>query len=280
MHLTVFMNHENRKTPADSGSMTQQMPGNDHGTRASTGPVKISLVIPAYNEEKYITPTLRSVARAKQKFENATGERAEVIVVDNASTDRTAEIARSFGCTVVPFAKHQISAVRNAGARHARGEYLAFVDADRSVLHEDTFLEIDRNLSSPRIYGGGVRFEPEKWSVVILVFLTAFRIFCWALGLGFVLYYLRRRDFEALGGWDERMYAAEDADMSFRMKRAAGVSGRKLRTLRSRLTFCTRKVDMLPLLPTAWHTLRILVRWGFHRKEAVRRFLYDVDRLR
>lgn len=257
------------------------MQDDSHDNAASCHPTpRISLVIPAYNEEKYITPTLESVERARRRFEDVTRDGVEVIVVDNASTDRTAEIARSFGCRVVPFDQHQMSAVRNAGARAARGEYIAFVDADRSILHQDTFLEIAANLSDETIYGGGTRFRPEKWNVRIFLAVSVVQVICRLCGIGCMLYYMRRADFEALGGWNEKMYAAEDVNMSFRMKRAARASGRKLRDLRGKLTFCVRKLMMLPPLSTAWHTVRLLARWDFSKPDDVHRFYYDVDNLR
>ena len=243
-------------------------------------PVKISLVIPAYNEEKYIRPTLESVTRAKRRFEQTTGEQLEIIVVDNASTDRTAEIAREFGCKVVPFDKHQISAVRNAGAREARGEYIAFVDADRSIVPEDAFVEIAANLADEKVYGGGSGFRPEKWNVSIWLFTTFFRAFCALFIVGFVLYYMRRRDFDELGGWNEKMYFAEDVDLSFRMRKAARAGRRKIRNLRGRVSICTRKIDMLPPVRTLWRLFCMLVRRDFSNPEAAHGFFYDADNLR
>jgi glycosyltransferase involved in cell wall biosynthesis len=241
---------------------------------------KLSLVIPAYNEEKYIRPTLESVAQARRRFEETTGESMEVIVVDNASTDRTAEIAASFGCRVVGFDKHQIAAVRNAGAREARGEIIAFVDADRSILPEDTFLEIVSNLSDPGIYGGGAGFRPERWSLAVALFIGFFRLFCRLWGVGFVLYYLRKEDFDRLGGWNEAMYIAEDVDLSFRMRHDALASGRQIRNLQSRVSVCTRKMSLLPIWPTLWRTLVILVKRDFGNPERARFLYYDVDKLR
>jgi glycosyltransferase involved in cell wall biosynthesis len=241
---------------------------------------RISLVIPAWNEEKYIRPTLESVARARSKYEAATSSAVEVIVVDNASTDHTAEIARSFGCRVVPFDVHQIAAVRNAGARAARGPLLAFVDADRSIVPENLFLQIDRHLADPAVYGGGSAFTPDRWNVAILLGIGVTRIFCRLTGLGCVLYYLRRSDFEALGGWDERLYAAEDIDLSKRMKAAARASGRRLRHLREPVRICTRKLHLIGLgrmLRLSWRALR---RWDFTDPTLFHDIFYDVDRLR
>ena len=92
---------------------------------------RYSVVIPAYNEEKLLGRLLDSLDVARAAYGNA--DAIEVIVADNVSTDRTAEIARARGCRVASVEKRVIAAVRNAGARAAVGEHLAFVDADTQV---------------------------------------------------------------------------------------------------------------------------------------------------
>src|SRR2546427_10158061 len=89
----------------------------------------ISLVIPAFNEKRYLPETLSSLREAISLCRCS----VELIVVDNDSVDRTADVARSFGAIVVHEAVHNISRVRNAGAGVARGDVLAFVDADTIV---------------------------------------------------------------------------------------------------------------------------------------------------
>ncbi len=101
-----------------------------------------SLVIPAYNEEAYLPRLLDTVDRAREQY-SAGATLIQVIVADNASTDRTAHIARTHGSEVVVVEKRVIAAVRNGGARAARGVVLSFVDAD-SQIHPATFDEIDR----------------------------------------------------------------------------------------------------------------------------------------
>jgi glycosyltransferase involved in cell wall biosynthesis len=86
-------------------------------------------VIPAYNEEKLLPLLLETVERARGAYDRGPGA-VEVIVADNDSSDATAAIAAGFGCRVVSVLPHVIGAVRNGGAAVARGEILAFIDAD------------------------------------------------------------------------------------------------------------------------------------------------------
>jgi len=172
---------------------------------------KISLVIPACNEEKYICPTLESVMQAKQQYEHICSEQVEIIIVDNNSTDATTDIARDYGCKVVRFPKHNIAAVRNAGAAQATGEYIAFVDADSSIIPRDTFLSIHTNLENPCVFGGGSRMRPDTLRKVFGVFgfglldLLTYYVLIDLRGLGLVLFYLRKTDFEVMNGFNETL---------------------------------------------------------------------------
>src|SRR5881275_1481987 len=101
-----------------------------------TGP-RLTLVIPAHNEETLLPRLLDTVDVARARYSFGAGA-IEVIVADNASTDRTAEIAAARGCRVVSVAKRAIAASRNGGAACAQSPILAFVDADTQI-HPDTF---------------------------------------------------------------------------------------------------------------------------------------------
>jgi glycosyltransferase involved in cell wall biosynthesis len=92
----------------------------------------ISFVVPAHNEEACLAATLDALLRAAQQV----GVPYEVIVVSDASTDRTGAIARERGVRVVEVQHRQIAAARNSGARAARGEILFFVDADTEASAE------------------------------------------------------------------------------------------------------------------------------------------------
>ena len=91
--------------------------------RVGIDPSMISFVVPAYDEERYLRPTLAAIHASAR----ALGERYEIVVADDASADATSAIAREMGARVVHVEKRQIAATRNAGARAARGDRLVFV---------------------------------------------------------------------------------------------------------------------------------------------------------
>lgn len=88
--------------------------------------MKVSVIIPAYNEERFLKKCLQSL-------QNQTIQANEIIVVNNNSTDTTRDIARSFRCIIIDEKKQGISFARNAGFNHATGEILARIDADTIV---------------------------------------------------------------------------------------------------------------------------------------------------
>src|SRR6266702_6002086 len=92
----------------------------------------ISFIVPAYNEELELLSTIASIRVAA----SGVTQPYEIIVVDDASTDATAELAAQAGARVIPINRRQIAASRNAGARAAQGEYLFFVDADTRINRE------------------------------------------------------------------------------------------------------------------------------------------------
>jgi glycosyltransferase involved in cell wall biosynthesis len=99
--------------------------------------LKISIVVPAFNEEKLIERSLQSIRDASSIF----SREHEIIVCDNNSTDRTPELARAKGACVVFEPINQISRARNAGAAVAEGQWLVFVDAD-SFPSAELFAEV------------------------------------------------------------------------------------------------------------------------------------------
>src|SRR5262245_7900666 len=112
-----------------------------------------SVIIPAYNEEKFLPDTLTSIREAMAQM----SLRSELIVVDNNSTDSTASVAAKGGARVVFEPHNQISVARNAGAREAQGQYLLFVDADTRISAE--LLQSALKVLNAGAVGGGALIQ-------------------------------------------------------------------------------------------------------------------------
>ncbi len=169
------------------------------------------------------------------------GKPFEIVVVNDASTDQTADIARKAGARVVDVTLRKISAVRNAGARAAKGEVLFFVDADTQVP-EATLRAALAAIESGAVGGGAwVAFsEPVSLSVHFAINLFSFfymRMHRWAAGC-FVRQH-RQSSFEAAGGFDETLYACEEIVLSMALKRQG-----RFEVLRESVTTSGRKIRM------------------------------------
>jgi glycosyltransferase involved in cell wall biosynthesis len=202
----------------------------------------ISLVVPAYNEERFLPRLLDSVDVAIAAWR---GPRAdlEVVVADNQSTDATPRIAAERGCRVVATVPRTIAATRNAGARAARGDRLAFVDADARV-HPDTFNEIARLLDSGRVVGGASGVTMDRWSPGIALTYAMLLPMVWLTGFDTGVTFCRREDFEAVGGYDEELKFAEDVKFLFELWRRGRRTGRRvIRARRIKAVYSTRKFD-------------------------------------
>jgi glycosyltransferase involved in cell wall biosynthesis len=239
--------------------------------------VRISLVIPARNEARLLPRLLASVALARSRY-HAGASAIEVIVADNGSSDETCALAQAAGCVVVDVQPRVIAAVRNGGAAVARGDWLAFVDADMQV-HPDTFDAIEAALSVPRIAGGASGIRPERWSAGIGAAFALTDVVGRVTGLEAGLAYVRREDFAALHGYDERRTALEDVDFLWRLRRLGRPRGQRLARLSAApAVFSTRKFDQRG----DWHWLalgaRMIAGRGWRpsrRTTVVERYWYD-----
>ncbi|HVJ25560.1 MAG TPA: glycosyltransferase, partial [Burkholderiales bacterium] len=182
--------------------------------------MKISVVVPAFNEEALLPGALGAIRAAMSAFEEA-----ELIVCDNNSTDRTAEIARAAGAKVVFEPVNQIARARNAGAAAASGDWLVFVDAD-SYPSVELFHEAGRAMKSGCLAGGATLAADSRdliyrWSMALWNRLS--RAARWGAG---AFIFCEARAFRALGGFNEELYASEDIDLFRRLKRRAHRDGR------------------------------------------------------
>lgn len=195
----------------------------------------ISFIVPAYNEEQLLEATLVALHAAGRTMD----EPYELVVVDDASTDRTAFIAQSHGAVLVSVAHRQIAATRNSGARVASGELLFFVDAD-TIVNEAVVRSAVRALRDGAVGGGaGIELDgivPFYARLLMPVLVQSFRAARLAAGC---FLFCTRDAFIAVGGFDESFFGAEELVMSQALKRhgtfvilrqAVTTSGRKLRT--------------------------------------------------
>jgi len=215
-----------------------------------------SLIVPAYNEAELLPATL---ARLHQCMAALAPRQGEVIVVDNASTDGTAELARAAGATVVSEAHRQIARARNVGARHSQGRYLVFVDADTLISPALLRLALE-TLDGGRIaYGGApVRFDqPGGLHVRLLTGLwnALSRLFTWPCG---AFIFCRRDGFEAIGGFDERYYASEEIHLAKGLRRWCRRHGCRGRILREPILTSNRKARWF----SSWRLLGMLARFA------------------
>ena len=206
--------------------------------------MKISVVVPAFNEEKLLARSLGAIRKACGAFEER-GWEWEMIVCDNNSTDRTAEIARAEGAEVVFEPINQISRARNRGASIATGDWLVFVDAD-SFPQMALFSALADRVSRGKCAGGGclVRLDERAFGTGMLVggWNLISRTMRWAAG-SFV--YCDAKLFRELGGFSEQMYASEEIDLSKRLKVLAKARGLRVEIItKERLLTSARKMHL------------------------------------
>jgi len=218
-------------------------------------PSGISVVIPAYNEEKYLPNTLENVfaARAQVDFP------VEVIVVNNASTDRTVQIAEAYGARVVSHDIRNISSVRNAGIREAQYSLIMSIDADCGTP-VDAFQKISQFMSSGDYVGGGLglRLLSDKLVTRITIGLIQFLVERIA-GIQGAVFFFWREDALAIGGFDESRLVAEDSTFAIAIRNYALTHGKKFGLLKSvEITTIDRKDTSLATMgPLALKLLRV-----------------------
>ena len=218
----------------------------------------ISFVIPAHNEEALLGRTLAAVLAAGREL----AEPSEVIVVNDASTDRTGEIARASGAHVVDVANRQIAATRNAGARATVGDQLIFVDADTVVTPRLVKAAL-RALSRGCVGGGCLIRLDGRVPLYGRAIEVMLRVFSPGVGLaGGCFLFCTREAYTAAGGFDESLYATEEVWFAQRL-RALG----RFVILRQTVTTSARKLRA----HSALGMLRIGVRLAFGGMDSVRR---------
>jgi glycosyltransferase involved in cell wall biosynthesis len=229
--------------------------------------LKLSVIVPAYNEEKYIARCIASLRHAADFYKRERGHDAEIVVVDNNSADRTGEVAREAGADTVVFEPvNNIGKARNSGAKAARGEFIAFCDADNQVT-ENLLVLIHDHLTDPRVVGGGTWIEPERRNLKISFFYFLWHLYVRLSRVGVGMMHCRKADFESIGGFDETIYAAEDVQLAYDLRKFGKPLGQKFELIRKGwIITSTRKIDQTPL-----HVMILkLVGFGFGLQRKIR----------
>ncbi len=186
--------------------------------------MKISVVVPAFNEEKLISGSLSAIREARASF-TAIGWESELIVCDNNSTDRTAQLASEAGAQVIFEPINQIARARNTGASIATGDWLVFIDAD-SHPSPALFADVAEAIKTGRYIAGGstVRLQGNypmaEW---LLQSWNCFSRVTRNLAGSFI--FCDTQSFRQLGGFNQKLYVAEELDLTYRLKKL----GRQLR---------------------------------------------------
>ncbi|MGK0177002.1 MAG: glycosyltransferase involved in cell wall biosynthesis [Lentimonas sp.] len=215
--------------------------------------VDYSIIIPAYNEEVELPATLAALrsATATQTL------KGECIVVDNNSTDRTAEIAEKAGADKIVFEPiNQISRARNAGAKVSQGRYLIFVDADTRI--DSTLLnEALTLLESGNCVGGGAIVALEDPTGIIgCIGVTLWKyISIWTRTAAGSFLFCRRDAFEEIDGFDLKLYASEEVRLSHQLRKWGKLRGLSFEIIRTAARTSARKLK--------WYSSAIILGWIF-----------------
>jgi glycosyltransferase involved in cell wall biosynthesis len=216
--------------------------------------VKISIVVPAFNEERLLGESLAQMNRAAKAFEPL-GWEAELIVCDNNSTDKTAEIARAAGATVVFEPINQIARARNRGATAATGDWLIFIDAD-SHPSAELFSDVAAAIKAGQCLAGGstVKMDANHRTARLVVWIwNSISRTSKLLAGSFI--FCNAEVFREIGGFNEKMFAAEELDLTVRLKKFARETGKHVVILsRHPLTTSARKLHLYSF----WEHFRLL----------------------
>jgi len=211
--------------------------------------MEISVVVPAHNEEKYIGRCLSSINEQLVPQ----GLQVETIVVLNRCTDKTEEVAKAHGASVVRNESMNLSEIRNTGVAHAKTEWLITIDAD-SWMSKGVLAEIYKQATLPNALGGGILIKPERLSPGIAVGFGMMLVPAFFLGLSFGMYWFKKSDFDAIGGFDKKLHIAEDVDFLRRLKSHGRKNGRRHSIISNEsITTSCRKFDEFG----DWHFVRL-----------------------
>ncbi len=179
-----------------------------------------SVIIPTYNEEKYIPFCLKSILT--QTFPR---EKYEIIVVDGYSNDNTVKIAEEMADRVIVTERKGPGDARNTGGRIAKGKVLLFLDADTVITKNFMDVLFRDYLSDPNVVGGTCDIHPidgDPRAVALYKMINALYRLLYIVGFPHAqtkcCFYLKKKFLE-IGGFNTRLMVAEDQELAWRMSK-------------------------------------------------------------
>lgn len=179
-------------------------------------PSRLSIIIPALNEEKYINQCLEAIMKM-----DTVNMDLEIVVVDNGSTDKTIEICESYGARVLIEREGTIASLRNYGAINSKGDLISFLDADCIVSKDWLSKALEYIRDKERIVIGFRLSIPENsnwvakcWDLLFTKRNTTIEV-DWVPSGNMIM---KREAFVSINGFDETLESNEDYDFCFRIR--------------------------------------------------------------
>lgn len=182
--------------------------------------LSVSFIIPAFNEERHIANTLSSIKNACNVIEVV-----DIIVIDNCSTDRTAEIAEQAGATVLNVSGGPVSRLRNIGVEKSTGDLLVFIDADVSLTLgwvQNIAKTIEKVQRNPMFVTGSHCSVPEDTDNWLEKYWFSSFVNSASSHLGTGHLIMSRELFHKVGGFSNSLETGEDYDICMRIKEVGG----------------------------------------------------------
>jgi glycosyltransferase involved in cell wall biosynthesis len=233
----------------------------------------ISFIVPAHNEEACLPRTLHAIHKSARCLDQT----YEIIVVDDASTDATAELARQNNARVVSVNHRQIAATRNSGGRAALGDPLFFVDAD-TTINARAVISALRALDNGAAGGGAPTLIGQNEVAPLYIRLIAYLSVVAAKPLGFTggaFMFCTRAAFQATGGFNERLFWSEEGEFALMLKREGRFVGLWTPVVTSGRRF--RKTSALQLAAGGMRMIFSPVKM-FTQRSSVEKIWYDSNR--
>lgn len=230
-------------------------------------PPRISVLIPAFNEEAQLPLTLASV---RECFAEVGETGYEIIVCDNNSTDATTAVAQQHGARVVFEPHNQIARARNTAAERSVGEWLIFLDAD-TRLNARLLRTTLRLFEAGGVSGGGsvLRFDVENMAPLHSALMALWNTISVQLSLAAGSYiYCLRQAWEEVGGFDQSIYAGEEIYFSRKVNRWGRERQLRFKVIAdSPIVTSSRKLEWYGQWKMLGHILRIIRPGAIRKRE-------------